>query len=329
MSPRPALQITTLTDGASFGTAREHTGVPTDPPHRPAPRLVSVVVPARNAAATIVGQLDALGAQTYGGPWEILVVDNGSDDGTAEVVRAWGGRRPDGGRCRLLEAPGGVGAGYARNRGIDATAGDLVAFCDSDDRVTPRWLEGLVAAARTADAVVGVSSFRELNPVWLADGRDAPARRGTGRPNPPPLFGVVTDGNNLAVWRDALEAVGGFDEAYLGGSEDKDLGYRLRGAGWRVVSTPDAVVEIRLRRRWSDRVRQAYARGREDVRLFVRFESAGYPRRGVRAGLRNLAGLAADLRGCRDPAQRVWWWHRAARAAGRVRGSVRHRRLYL
>jgi glycosyltransferase involved in cell wall biosynthesis len=292
--------------------------------------MVSVVVPAKDAAATVVDQLEALAAQTYPDPWEIVVVDNGSQDGTAEVVRAWSSRCADRLPCRLVEAPDGVGAGFARNRGVRLAAGDLVAFCDADDRVTPTWLDGLVAAALDADAVVGVSSFAALNPPWLAAGRVSPARR--GQPDQAalrPLFGVVTDGNNLAVWRDALEAVGGFDESYRGGSEDKDLGYRLHGAGWRVVSTPDAVVEIRLRRRWPDRVRQAFARGREDVRLFVRFEPAGYPRRGPRAALRNLAGLAADLRGCRDRAQRVWWWNRAGRTFGRVWGSIRQRRLYL
>lgn len=292
--------------------------------------MVSVVVPARNASATVVDQLDALAAQTYAGSWEIVVVDNRSDDPTASVVRDWASDHVGDLRCRLLEAPEGVGAGFARNRGVRFADGDLVAFCDADDRVTPTWLERLVDAARDGDAVVGVPSFVELNPAWLAAGREAPARRGRpDLPNPPPLFGVVTDGNNLAVWRDALEAVGGFDETYLGGSEDKDLGYRLHGAGWRVASTPDAVVEIRLRRRWPDRVRQAFARGREDVRLFVRFEPAGYPRRGLGAGLRNVAGLVLDLRGCRDRSQRVWWWNRAARTLGRGWGSLRHRRLYL
>jgi glycosyltransferase involved in cell wall biosynthesis len=310
--------------------SRQHIGVSEPPPSRVDPGLVSVVVPARDAVATVVEQLDALAAQSYGGRWEVVVVDNRSVDGTAARVGSWAATHGCPASVRVIEASDGSGPGHARNVGVRAARGALLAFCDADDRVTTTWLARLVGALTEADAVVGSSSFSALNPSWLAEGRIAPANRDRpGTPPPEPLFGLVTDTNNLAVRRDAFLAVGGFDEAYQGGSEDKDLGYRLQAAGYRVAAAPDAVVEIRLRRVWSDRVRQAYGRGREDVRLYERFAAAGYPPSGWWDGLRSAGALVLDLRGCHRRAQRVWWWNRAARLAGRVVGSVQRRRLYL
>ena len=100
---------------------------------------LSVVIPARNEAATIVEQLDALAAQEWSGSWEVVVVDNGSTDATPDVVTAYGAREP---RVRLVQALERAGLNYARNVGIEATHGRAFALCDADDLVAPGWVAG-------------------------------------------------------------------------------------------------------------------------------------------------------------------------------------------
>src|SRR5262249_31692863 len=122
--------------------------------------LVSVVVPMHNAAGTIGEQLDALGRQTFADPWELVVVDNLSDDPSAEVVRSYGHLFA---QLRIVPAGTGRGPSYARNTGAAAAAGDLLCFCDADDVVDEGWLEALVAEARTHDFVAGYLDIDRLN----------------------------------------------------------------------------------------------------------------------------------------------------------------------
>ena len=124
------------------------------------PALVSVVVPARDAARTLAQQLDAIAEQDYAGPLELVVALNGGRDATAEVAADWIGRR---GLGRLVDASARRGPGHARNRGAAAAAGDFLAFCDADDVVSPEWLRALVAAAGNADIVTGPHSPELLN----------------------------------------------------------------------------------------------------------------------------------------------------------------------
>lgn len=105
--------------------------------------LVSVIVPAYNRAATITRCLESIRAQTYP-HWEVVVVDDGSQDGTAEATRAVG--RQDG-RIQLLTHPERRGAQAARNTGIRGVRGEWVAFLDSDDEYMPHSLESRLRRA--------------------------------------------------------------------------------------------------------------------------------------------------------------------------------------
>ena len=108
---------------------------------------VSVIVPARDAAGTLPRTLDALAAQDLGEPYEVLVVDDGSSDGTPDLARA---------------APGAVGCSSRRRRPGRraqprgrALHGAVLAFCDADVFPTPGWLRAGVAALKEADLVQG------------------------------------------------------------------------------------------------------------------------------------------------------------------------------
>ncbi len=128
-------------------------------------RDISVVIAAYNRAHLVTRALDSVARQTEL-PAEIIAVDDASSDDTKAVVRAWAKHAP----CpvRLLVAEHNGGAGAARNLGLRAASGDLIALLDSDDEYLPRALATLAPALREyPGAVVSFADAR----VEFADGR--------------------------------------------------------------------------------------------------------------------------------------------------------------
>jgi glycosyltransferase involved in cell wall biosynthesis len=283
---------------------------------------VSVVIPARNGASTIAEQLDGLARQTYRGEWEIVVVDNGSTDGTVAVVRDHLGRMP---RLRLHLAHDRAGTSHARNEGCRHSTGRLLLFCDQDDIVGPGWVEAMVAGLARFPAVGGHSERRLLNDdVSLAT-----------RPEKPPGslqegfdFLPYALGANCGVRREVYEEVGGFDETYPYGSDEVSFFWRVQLAGHRLVAIPDAVVHYRLRRDLRGMARQYYSYGLSHPRLFRDFAAAGLPR-STRVAAREWGWLLAHLPHLvRTRRHRAVWVTRCAMRWGRLVGSIRHRVLF-
>src|SRR5689334_12401466 len=106
---------------------------------------VSVIVPARDAAATLDGTLRALAAQDLDDDFEVLVVDDGSTDATAAIAEGFG---PP---VRLLRMTGSTGAGSVRNHGAAAARGHVLAFTDADCAPTPGWLRAGLRALEGCD----------------------------------------------------------------------------------------------------------------------------------------------------------------------------------
>ena len=102
--------------------------------------MISIVIPAYNAAATVGRCLDSLLAQTYR-DFELIVVDDGSTDSTAQIISAYAERDS---RIRLIGQEN-AGVSAARNVGLDAARGDLIGFTDSDDAISPEFLEALLS----------------------------------------------------------------------------------------------------------------------------------------------------------------------------------------
>ncbi len=208
------------------------------PPPTAAP-AVSVIIPARNAAATLDAALDSLHAQTMP-DWEAIVVDDGSTDRTATVARTHAARDP---RVRLLRAEAG-GAGAARNAALSIARGRHLLFLDADDWVAPTHLErllGLLAAAPSATAAYcgycRVMPDGRLGPAtWRADIAAAPPRAFAHRPG--------TAIHAVLVEREAVLAAGGFDPA-LRTCEDWDLWQRLAQAGARFVGVAEVLAFYR------------------------------------------------------------------------------------
>ena len=194
---------------------------------------VSVVVPARDAAATLPRTLACLVAQQGAPEFEVVVVDDGSRDETAAVARA---AAP---LVRLVQT-GGAGSGEARNAGVRESRGELIAFTDADCFPTPGWLAALVAC--DADLVAGKVAPDPNVPLGPFD-RTLWVERETG------LYETA----NLLIRRDLFERIGGF-ERWLESTgrargwtnpelaEDVWLGWRARRAGGRSAFAPDALV---------------------------------------------------------------------------------------
>lgn len=191
--------------------------------------MFTVVIPAYNAAQFIVDCLDSVERQTFG-DYEIVVVDDGSEDGTATLVEHWADQHRDQ-SLRLHHQPN-RGIGAARNAGVLRAQGEFVAFLDADDR----WLE------RKLERVAGhLAPHPKLDVVchdeWCIDrtGQRRFLRHGPYTRYEDLLF----RGNSLStsatvVRREPVLAVGGFSEDLrINGAEDYDLWLRLARDGCR------------------------------------------------------------------------------------------------
>jgi len=203
---------------------------------RTMPPDVSIIVPTLHAVNTVADALASITASASQASHldiEILVVDGGSQDGTAEVVR----RYPD---VHLLRQQG-RGLAAARNEGVAASRAPIVGFCDADDRWTPGALTSRLAARRTDPScamdggwVTGWVHFVALE-----------ARHGGGLREPGDTHAGYTPGAIL-VHRDAFDEVGPFDPSLRIGA-DADWMMRAVGTLGRPCMTREIVLEKGLR----------------------------------------------------------------------------------
>ena len=278
------------------------------------PPLISVVVPVRNGMPWIEHQLLALSTQEVPCEWEVVVADNGSEDGTRSCVERWSARET---RIHLVDASARRGAAAARNIGVRSARGHLLAFCDADDVVRPGWLASVWGTLSHADLVAGVFDFGALdgNPSSL------PVPAATRQLGFLP-FGLSA---NLGVRREVFEAVDGFREELFPG-EDVDLCWRLQLDGYRFTVAADAVVEKRDRAAGLPTFRAAWAYGRCGPRLYARYRAEGM-RRDLRGAAKAWVWLAAALPGLVKRPRRRQWVRTFAIRSGRLSGSV-HLRVF-
>src|SRR5947207_12145326 len=286
---------------------------------RPAPELISVIVPVLDAAKHLPQQLEALADQDYAGRWEVVVADNGSTDGSVELAEEWLGELPGG---RLVRAGGARSASRARNAGAAEARGDFLAFCDADDVARSDWLTELAAAAPQGDIVAGAVDSDVLSTPLARSWHAVPPRQ---RALEGLRFLVHASGTNTGVWADVFERLGGFDERMPAG-EDVEFSWRAQLASCRLVVAERAVVHERLRADVGSLVRQHYRYGQAGSDLYRRFHRAGMPHSALSESLRTWSWLA-----CAAPLVpwsarvRGRWALEAALGAGRLVGSVRHR----
>ena len=194
---------------------------------------VSIVVPAYNAEGTVGACLRALLAQEgVGEPYEVILVDDGSTDRTAEVAGGFGPR------VSVIRQAN-RGAGAARNTGVAAARGEIVLFTDADCEPAPWWAAALVGAIGAgADGAKGTYRTRQrsLTARFVQAEYESKYRRmaGMGRID-------FVDTYSAAYKREWLLRSGGFDES-LRVNEDQELSFRLAEMGADLRFVPHAVV---------------------------------------------------------------------------------------
>lgn len=283
--------------------------------------MVSVVMPTLNASSVVTSQLESFAAQTYRGSWELLVADNGSTDDTVAVVERWADRLP----VRVVDASDRRGINPARNVARGAAEGDLLAFCDADDLVDPRWLEALVGAAPNHDLLGGQLDEESLNPRGELAYRP---RLPVG--SLPVMLGFLpfAHGANWAVWADVIEALEGFDERFRHGGDEVEFCWRAQLHGYSLGYVPDMVIRYRHRPSEADLFRQFRSYGRSEPLLYRRFRSSGLERPGPGEVLRRWGRVALQAHQ-RESVARGNWLVTAGFSLGRIEGSVKHGTLFL
>jgi GT2 family glycosyltransferase len=220
---------------------------------------ISFIVPVKNDASRLETCLRSILRNAgAAGHHEIIVVDNGSSDGSADVARRLG--------ARVLDIVDNVRVSELRNRAARAATGDVFAFIDADNEIVSGWTRAALESLRLpAVGAVGALYLAPLDGTWVqraygylrgrADGQHDTHWLGSG---------------NLAVWRKAFDTVGGFDTT-LEACEDVDFCQRLRAAGMRLVSDarlksihhgdPQTLSDLFVAERW---------RGRDNLRVSLR-----------------------------------------------------------
>ncbi len=204
-------------------------GLPVEPP------LVSVLIAAYNEEPVIARTIETVLHSDYPA-LEVVVVDDGSQDGTAQVVQQRFGDDP---RVRLIGQPN-MGKGAALNRALQHAHGEIVVCIDADTQVAPDAIRRLVAhfADPQVGAVAGnikVGNRQNLLTIWQAieyiTSQNAERRAGAL------LNAVLVVPGALGAWRrQAVQGAGGYETDTL--AEDMDLTWRLRMAGWRIEHEP-------------------------------------------------------------------------------------------
>jgi GT2 family glycosyltransferase len=203
----------------------------------PEPLVVSVVIPTRNRCALLSEALRALSLQVFpGGNFEVLVVNDGGSDPTEAVVNEQAKSFPAPLRVLTLEP---AGPARARNAGIRAARGRIVAFTDDDCLPEPDWLSKVCEGYEQDDRLSGIGGqtlpfdphnlFSRFQDLLLHQ----PHQDAGG------ISFLLT--SNASFRRDRLLEVGGFDEIFpFAGGEDVDLCHRLRAKGYRLGYQPQA-----------------------------------------------------------------------------------------
>jgi GT2 family glycosyltransferase len=201
--------------------------------------MVSVIVCTRNGRERIGDCLEACIGMS-GGDFEIIVVDDGSVDGTADHVAA---RFPE---VRLLRLDA-CGLSAARNAGAEAARGEILAFTDDDCEPDVEWLSRLRKGFRDGSfAAAGGPNLPPAPQSW----EEAVVCAAPGAPSHVMLDDVEAEhlpGCNLAVRKSAFMEIGGFDPVFRTAGDDVDFCWRLRDAGHRLIFVPGAFVWHRRR----------------------------------------------------------------------------------
>lgn len=236
---------------------------------------VSVVVCSHNGADVLPACLEGIAALDYP-DYETILVDDGSSDSTSHIARRFG--------VRLIQTEN-QGLGAARNTGLAAATGAIVAYIDDDATPDRHWLQYTIGTLLSTPHV-GVGGPN------IAPGGQGVVAEAVARAPGGPTHVLLTDrdaehipGCNMAFWRARLTDVGGFDPRFGVAGDDVDVCWRLQDRGWTLGFSPSAVVWHKRRESIRDFFRQQRGYGRAEALL-----KQGWPEKYNRTGHHSWSG---------------------------------------
>jgi GT2 family glycosyltransferase len=242
---------------AAFSTVRDRFHqAPYFPLHRHP--FVSVVVACYNGARTLKLCLDSLERLNYS-DYEVILVDDGSVDDTPQIAALHK-------RIRYLRQAN-LGLSAARNAGIKAAKGEIIAFTDADCRADEDWLHYLMGHLLNT-RFVGIGGHNLLPPEdsWIA----AAVMVSPGGPAHVMLTDQVAEhipGCNMAFYKSALEEIGGFDPIFRKAGDDVDVCWRLQQRGYEIGFSPSGFVWHYRRSTFQDYLKQQQGYGEAEALL--------------------------------------------------------------
>jgi glycosyltransferase involved in cell wall biosynthesis len=281
---------------------------------------LSIVLPCRNAAKSIRTQLDALAAQSWDKPWEVIVVDHESTDGTDCIIEEYCRHR---GNFRIVRTSGPTGASHPRNVGVVEARSDKIAFVDADDMVAPGWVAAMGNALVTQEFVAGCKEFRKLNSPEMMEVLNHVENQGVHTN----YYLPCAPSCNLGVSRAVHEAIGGFDTE-LRALEDTDYCWRAAYHGVQLAYAADAVVHYRLRHNPRDLYRWPMRHGIAMIQLYQRHRAFGMPKPiDWRASVRIMRSVFLGPLRIRDRPSFLHWLNKAGGGIGLLYGCAKCRCL--
>ncbi|HWH71296.1 MAG TPA: glycosyltransferase, partial [Candidatus Sulfotelmatobacter sp.] len=230
-------------------------------PHFPLPRSpkVSVVVASYNGDRTLRSCLESLQRLNYP-DYEVILVDDGSTDTTPQIASLYS-------KVRYFRHEKNLGLSVARNSGIAAATGEIIAFTDSDCRADEDWLYYLVGDLLGSE-FAGIGGPNLLPPEDSAVATAVMASPGG------PAHVMLTDrqaehipGCNMAFFKSALTELGGFDPIFRQAGDDVDICWRLQQAGYKIGFSPAAFVWHYRRSTVRDYLKQQHGYGEAEALL--------------------------------------------------------------
>jgi glycosyltransferase involved in cell wall biosynthesis len=279
---------------------------------------LTVIIPVLNGMPHLGAQLEALARQDPDFDWEVVIVDNGSHDGSLSCARSFEGRLP---HLTVLSEPK-RGKPYALNRGIDRARGDALVFLDQDDEVCPGYLEAMVRGLQQDDLVGASVDFDSMNPPWAryqGGQTDGLARR----------RGCLNWSSGAALAARASVAREIRFRTDNGVSDDIDFCWRAQHRGYSLGFVPAARVRYRQRTRPIAAFRQGYGYGLSEVLTYLNYRAYGHPRPDLKIVLWTIKSLLALALRSYSRAHRLRLCYWSGIVVGNLVGSVRWRVLYI
>ncbi|MCM1989311.1 glycosyltransferase family 2 protein [Oceanirhabdus seepicola] len=202
---------------------------------------VSIIIPCKNEGANLKWTVDSLMKSQNVLNYEIIVVDDGSSDGCSVFLKG------DVYKKITLIKTNSIGAGQARNIGVEAANGKYFMFCDAHIKVPHKWLDGLVNTLKTFDADVVTPCITDIyNPLAAAYGLTWNNRLAVRWISRKPKIGdeiPFAGAGALCITKEAFEKIYGFDNLFqVLGAEDQELCLKAWLFGYKIVINPEVKV---------------------------------------------------------------------------------------